>query len=224
MDNEKEFRKVHCLVLSFPMQSHINPILQFSKRLKYRGIDRITFVTTKFFLKSVKYFPADTFPVETISDGFDDGGAEKEKPQDYFNICRKAGSETLGQLIEKLRSSGSDVDCLIYDPFYQWALDVAKKYGLKAAMFFTQSNSVNNIYFHAYKGELKLPVSEAEIRIPGGLPPLEPADLPSFILEHGSDPVRSDMMIKQFRNVEMVDWIFVNTFYELEHEVRQPFV
>ncbi|KAK6158737.1 hypothetical protein DH2020_006051 [Rehmannia glutinosa] len=209
----------YCLVLPFPLQGHVNPMLQFSKRLNYKGITRITIAITKFFLKNAKDFPAASFSVETISDGFDDGGVEKVSPQEYYNRCWKSGSDTLTELLEKLRSSGSGVDCLIYDPFFPWALDVAKKFGLTAVMFFTQSNSVNNIYFHAYKGELKLPLSEPEIRIPGGLPVMKPGDFPSFIGEYESDPERTEMMLKQFRNVENVDWIFVNTFYELEQEL-----
>ncbi|KAH6836311.1 hypothetical protein C2S53_001177 [Perilla frutescens var. hirtella] len=219
MENVKQERNLHCLLLAFPLQGHVNPMLQFSKRLKHKGIARITLAVTKFFLKTANHFPSVSFPVETISDGFDDGGAGEVKPVEYYEICWKIGSETLAQLIERLRSSGSGVDCLIYDPFYPWALDVAKKLGLKAAMFFTQSNSVNLIYFHAYKRELVLPVTEAEIRIRGGLSALTREDLPSFIREYESDPEIAEMMIRQFRNVEMVDWIFVNTFYELEKEV-----
>ncbi|KAK6164248.1 hypothetical protein DH2020_001112 [Rehmannia glutinosa] len=215
---KQEGKSPHCLVLAFPLQGHVNPMLQFSKRLNYKGITRITIAVTKFFLKNAKDFPATSFPVETISDGFDNGGFEKVSPLEYYNRCWESGSDTLADLIEKLRSSGSGIDCLIYDPFFPWALDVAKKFGLMAAMFFTQSNSVNNIYFHAYKGELKLPISEPEIRIPGGLPVLKPGDLPSFIGEYESNPERSEFMLKQFRNVEKVDWIFVNTFYELEQE------
>ncbi|GFP81625.1 UDP-glycosyltransferase 74e2 [Phtheirospermum japonicum] len=222
MENAKpEQQKPHCLILPFPLQGHINPMLQFSKRLKHKGVTRVTIAVTRFFLKNAEHFPAASFPVETISDGFDDGGADKVGPEEYYHRCWETGSGTLAQLLEKLRSSGSNVDCLIYDPFFPWALDVAKKFGLMAAMFFTQSNSVNNIYFHAYKGDLKVPLSEAEIRVPGGLPVLRPADMPSFIGEYESDPERSEMMIKQFRNVDKVDWVFVNTFYELEQEVTE---
>lgn len=221
MEKAEDERNLHCLVLSFPLQGHVNPMLQFSKRLKHKGISRITLAVTKFFLKSLKNFPTDSFPVEAISDGFDDGGAGKIKPAEYYDICWRIGSETLAQLIERLRSSGSGVDCLIYDPFYPWAFDVAKKLGIKAAMFLTQSNSVNSIYFHACRGDLELPATAAEIRIPGGgLPALRREDLPSFVRDYESDPELFELMAKQFRNVEMVDWVFVNTFYELEKEVR----
>ncbi|KAL0393870.1 UNVERIFIED_CONTAM: UDP-glycosyltransferase 74G1 [Sesamum latifolium] len=219
MEPENEARKPHCLVLPFPLQGHVNPMLQFSKRLHHKRRARITLALTISFLKTAQDFPASSFPVETFSDGFDDGFDDKFGPEETYKRCWEVGSATLAQLVEKLRSSGSGVDCLIYDPFYPWALDVAKEFGLTAAMFFTQSNSVNSIYFHAHKGELPLPLPEAEVRIPGGLPALKPEDMPSFIRDYESDPVRSELMMKQFRNVEMVDWIFVNTFHELEQKV-----
>ncbi|XP_073135286.1 UDP-glycosyltransferase 74G1-like [Henckelia pumila] len=214
----KEEGRPHCLVLSFPLQGHINPMFQFSKRLKHAGIPRITLVTTKSFLKSVQNF---SHPVEAISDGFDDGVPESVSPEVFIGRCSEYGSRTLAELVEKLRSSGSPADCVIYDPFYPWVLDVAQKFGLMTAVFFTQPNSVNCIYFNAYTGELKLPVlMEDGIRIiPGGFPVLDRSDLPSFIQDHESDPKRSEIMSEQFRNVERVDWVFVNTFHHLEQEV-----
>ncbi|XP_073049230.1 mogroside I-E synthase-like [Primulina eburnea] len=216
---QNEQGKPHCLVLSFPLQGHINPMFQFSKRLKQTGIPKITLVTTKFFLKSVQNFPDACFPVETISDGFDDGGVEAVKPEEAYSRCSEYGSRTLAELVEKLRSSGSPADCVIYDPFYPWVFDVAEKFGLMTAIFFTQPNSVNCIYFNAYTRELKLPVMEDRIRIPGGFPVMDRSDLPSFIRDHESDPTRSEIMMEQFRNVQRVDWVFVNTFHQLEQEV-----
>ncbi|KZV51512.1 hypothetical protein F511_37367 [Dorcoceras hygrometricum] len=215
----KEGGGPHCLVLSFPLQGHINPMSQFSKRLKHAGIAKITLVTTKYFLKSVQNITDASFPVETISDGFDDGGAYDVAPGEAFRRCSEHGSRTLAELVEKLRSSGSPADCVIYDPFYPWVLDVARKFGLVTAMFFTQPNFVNCIYFNAYRGELKLPVMDDTIRIlPGGLPVLDRSDLPSFIQDYESDPQVSEIMMVQFRNVELVDWVFVNTFHQLEQQ------
>ncbi|KAI4356270.1 hypothetical protein L6164_000303 [Bauhinia variegata] len=41
MEEEKKQRQPHCLVLFFPAQGHINPMFQFSKRLKQKGV-RVT--------------------------------------------------------------------------------------------------------------------------------------------------------------------------------------
>uniref|UniRef100_A0A3Q7HK33 Uncharacterized protein n=1 Tax=Solanum lycopersicum TaxID=4081 RepID=A0A3Q7HK33_SOLLC len=38
--------KAHCLILPYPLQGHINPMLQFSKRLRSKRVE-ITIVTSK---------------------------------------------------------------------------------------------------------------------------------------------------------------------------------
>ena len=129
------------------------------------------------------------------------------------------GLETLGNLIEKLKSSGCSVDCVVYDAFLPWALDVAKKLGLVGAVFFTQSCTVNNIYYHVHQGMLKLPLSELKVAVPR-LFPLQACDLPSFVYLYGSYPTFFDLVVNQFSNIEKVDWVFCNTFYKLEEKVR----
>ena len=52
----------------------------------------------------------------------------------YLEQFWVVGSETLGNLIEKLKSSGCSVDCVVYDAFLPWALDVAKKLGFVGAV------------------------------------------------------------------------------------------
>ena len=43
----------HILVLPYPIQGHINPMLQFSKRLASKG-PRVTFVTTTVISESIQ--------------------------------------------------------------------------------------------------------------------------------------------------------------------------
>ena len=72
MEKEKRTHKAHCIVLPFPSQGHINPMLQFSKCLVHNGA-KVTLVATHFISKSLL---GDSGPIaiETISDGYDDGG------------------------------------------------------------------------------------------------------------------------------------------------------
>ena len=101
-----------------------------------------------------------------------------------------------------------------------WALDVAKKFGLVGAVFFTQSCAVHNIYYHVNKGLLKLPLSEAEILLPG-LPPVQPQDMPSFIYDLITYLAIIDMLVSQFYYVDKADWVLCNTLYELELVIKQ---
>jgi pathogen-inducible salicylic acid glucosyltransferase len=146
------------------------------------------------------------------------GIAQAESIHAYLERFRRVGSQTLAELIEKVSTSGCPINCVVYDPFVPWALDVAKKFGLLGAALFTQSCIVNNIYYHVHKGVLKVPLSETEILLPG-LPSLESQDMPSFIYDSVSYPAVFDMFMGQFTNLDQADWVFVNTFYELEQEV-----
>ena len=221
MELEKNAYRAHCLALTFPSQGHINPLLEFSKRLEHKGV-KVTLVATHFFSKTIHKEATTSIDLETISDGYDEGGrAQAESFKAYFESFQRVGSQTLAELLEKLSTSGCPVDCVVYDAFLPWALDVAKKFGLVGAAFFTQSCAVGNIYYHVYKGVLKVPLSETEILLPGS-PSLRAPDMPSFIYQFGiSNPVILDILGGQFSNIDKADWVLCNTFYELEQEVTK---
>ena len=112
---------------------------------------------------------------------------------------------------------------IIYDSVMPWVLDIAKDRGMVGACFFTHSCSVSAVVHHLGQGLLlRFPYEDdvAVVSLPA-LPPLEKRDLPSFpnlgpnfnlhyLVKHLTD---------QFSNLERVDWIFFNTFDELEAEV-----
>ncbi|CAK9168980.1 unnamed protein product [Ilex paraguariensis] len=157
--------------------------------------------------------------VETISDGFDEGGRKQaENSYVYLTKFEQVGSKTLVELVEKLRALGCPVDCIVYDAFIPWVLDVAKKCGLVGAAFFTQSCAVDNIYYHVYQGQLKFHGPGTKISVPG-LPPLEVSDLPSFICVPGSYPPVMKLVVNQLSNIDRADWVLYNTFHKLEEEV-----
>ncbi|KAL8521688.1 hypothetical protein ACS0TY_011992 [Phlomoides rotata] len=213
---EKEAPNSHCLILPFPIQGHINPMIQFSKRLSSKGV-RITIAATKNLLRTTHDFPTGSVFVDAISDGFDYGRSPDVSLEAYLDIFRRVGAESLSHLLDELKNKGFPVDCVIYDPFLPWGLVVAKKLGILAAPFFTQSSSVNVIYYSICKGQLKVPILEKEILV-AGLPALEISDVPSFVRDPTSHPGSFELTLSQFQNVEDADFVFVNSFYELEEE------
>ncbi|OIT05473.1 udp-glycosyltransferase 74f2 [Nicotiana attenuata] len=115
-DNMRVSYKAHSLVLPSPLVGHINPMLQFSKRLETKGI-KFTLVTTPYILKTMKKSYG-SIVIDTISDGYDDGGVAKaESNEVYLEKFKQVGSETLAKLIEKLERLGYKVGCLVYDAF-----------------------------------------------------------------------------------------------------------
>ncbi|KAM7521927.1 hypothetical protein LguiA_011829 [Lonicera macranthoides] len=212
--------KAQCLVIPFPTQGHINPMLQFSKRLQHKGIKVILAPTRYIYKTTVHSLTTDnSIIIDPISDGYDDfpGLSHVETIELYLSRYREVGSKTLAELIEKLASSGCPIDCLIYDSFLPWAFDVGKKFGLVGAVFFTMSCAVGNVFYHVFKGDLKLPLMGPKIVLPG-LAQMECSDMPSFVSDYGSYPAFLQMVVNQFSNVEKVDWVLCNTIYELEQE------
>lgn len=209
---------VHCLVLSFPAQGHINPMLQFSKLLQQEGI-KITLSTTIFFGNKLHKLPP-SITLETISDGFDSGGFSEAKSfRAYLDHFLQVGPQNLEKLIERLGRTNNPIDCVIYDAFYPWVLDVTKKLGIVGVPFLTQNAGVNSIYYHVLVGKLRVPLDVEEVSLPE-LPRLRRRDLPSFLLNYEKDPTFLDLAVDQFSNLDQADWILCNSFYELDQEVN----
>ncbi|KAL4631959.1 hypothetical protein ACB092_04G017200 [Castanea dentata] len=214
---ENKAYRGHVLALPYPRQGHINPLLQFSKRLVSKGL-KATVATTLFIHNTMQLPSSSSLQFDTISDGYDEGGfAQAGSIHAYLNRMETIGSKTLADLIIKNKNTANPIDCIIYDPFLPWALEVAKKFGIFGAAFFTQTCAVNFIYYHVHRGLLKLPITSTPISIPG-LPVLELEDMPSFISVPGSCPAYFEMVLNQFSNSDKADAVLVNTFYELEPE------
>ncbi|KAJ4958570.1 hypothetical protein NE237_025681 [Protea cynaroides] len=218
MEKEEGAHHAHVLVVTMPIQGHINPMLHFSKRLHSKGL-RVTLAISKSLAKSMH---AQTGPlrVETFSDGYDNGFQKGDKFEDYFETFRLVGSESIADLIKKQESLGDPITCVVYDSVFPRFLDVAKKLGLIAAAFFTQSCAVSFVYYHVQQGLLTVPVTAGPINSIPGLPLLAITDLPSFVsVNDGPYAAMLTLVVSQFCNIDKADWILFNSFDKLEQEV-----
>ncbi|CAJ2647665.1 unnamed protein product [Trifolium pratense] len=210
---------VHVLVIPYPAQGHISPLIQFAKRLVSKGI-KTTFATTHYTVKSIT---APNISVEPISDGFDESGFSQANDVELFLTSFKSnGSKTVSNLIHKYQKTSTPITCIVYDSFLPWALDVAKKHEIYGAAFFTNSAAVCNIFCRIHHGLIEIPVKVDDLPlIVPGIPPLNCRDLPSFIRFPESYPAYMAMKLSQFSNLNLADWMFVNTFQALEGEVMK---
>ncbi|KAK4435689.1 Limonoid UDP-glucosyltransferase [Sesamum alatum] len=74
----------------------------------------------------------------------------------YLARFKEFGSRSLKQALVRLADSGRPVDCIVFDPILPWVLDVAKELGMVAVAFFKHACAVDQIYYHVYKGDLKV--------------------------------------------------------------------
>ncbi|KAM4105715.1 hypothetical protein ACB094_04G013300 [Castanea mollissima] len=210
-------KETHILLFSYPVQGHINPMLQFSKRLASKGL-RVTFVTTTSIGNSMQALPSQSINVDVISDGSEEA-EDAESIDASLERYKLHVSQSLPKLIEKHYSSRYPPKILVYDSVMPWALEIARKIGIDGVPFFTQSCVVNAIYYHANDGVIQMPIEEgASISLPS-IPSLGFDDLPSFLCNKGLYPALQKLVLNQFSNFQEANWLLCNTFNELENEV-----
>ena len=192
-------------------------MLQFSKRLATMGA-RVTLVTTSIIRNSMQALQgASSVNIETISDG-SEGDENLENLIATLDRFKVIVSQSLSEYIEKLNSSKYPPKFIVYDCVLPWALDLAKKYGLDGAPFFTQSCAVNVIYYHLKQGTIRLPIEGPTVSLPS-LPKLTINDISSFLSNPSSYPALLNLVMDQFSNLLEARWLFFSSFMDLELEV-----
>ncbi|KAL2939234.1 UDP-glycosyltransferase 74F2 [Bienertia sinuspersici] len=210
--------KPHVVVVPYPSQGHINPLLQFAKRLASKDV-KATLATTEHTLSSISVL--EDVAVEPISDGLvNDGSPQAGSENAFLESFRSNGSSSLARLIENHQNTAFPVTCVVYDAFLPWALDVAKEYGILGAAFFTNSAAVCAIFCCVSHGLIGLPLKSGEVEcaLPK-MPLFKGNDLPTFLRKPESYPAYLAMKLSQFSNLDLADWVFCNSFEDLEVEV-----
>ncbi|PUZ71565.1 hypothetical protein GQ55_2G323300 [Panicum hallii var. hallii] len=210
---------IHVLLLSYPAQGHINPLLQLGKRLAtHRGV-RCTLAVTRYVLGQSKP-QTGAVHVAAYSDGCDTGGYEEAGDAEaYLSRLESAGSASLDELLRAESAGGRPVRAVVYDSFLMWAPRVARRHGAACAAFFTQACVVNVAYAHAWAGQMDLPVAPGKAlpELPGLPAGLGTADFPTFLTEpDGGCLAYLDLVLQQCQGFEVADHVLVNSFYELE--------
>ncbi|KAL8048585.1 hypothetical protein ABFX02_07G075500 [Erythranthe guttata] len=220
----------HVLLVTFPVQGHINPSLQFAKRLTAMGI-KVTFATSLYARRRMSRTAAGlpkgvTFAA--FSDGYDDGfNPGNDDAGKYMTEIRSRGSQSLRDTILAAAEQGCPVTQLVYTLLLPWAPEVAREFHVPSALLWIQPATVLNIYYYYFNGygdEIAANSNDAtwQIQFPG-IPALNfsKRDLPSFILPSSSD--KHSVELPSFKEqLETLDAektkpkVLVNTFEALE--------
>ncbi|KAL7219773.1 hypothetical protein ACSBR2_012773 [Camellia fascicularis] len=91
---------VHChiLLLTFPAQGHINPSLQFAKRLVSMGV-HVTFATSLSAQRRMTAGTPEGLKFVAFSDGYDDGFKPGDDIQHYYSQMKKNSSRIIRDII-----------------------------------------------------------------------------------------------------------------------------
>ncbi|KAK9101506.1 hypothetical protein Scep_024936 [Stephania cephalantha] len=223
--------KKHYVVVSFPIQGHLNPALHFAKHLASLGAE-VTFVTSSYgyrrILKNAMNLPnspTSATATSTLADGssitfapFDDGCKEdlSTDTKEKVSELKRIGSQALANVIQTFKQELRPVTCLIHTPLLSWAAKVARDLGVSSAMLWTQAATVFAICHYFYNGykEQILEVhnnsgdASCLVELPG-LPKLTCRDLPAFFLPSDAQSLTVAAM-------------FEEQFESLKQEISKP--
>ncbi|KAF7803068.1 UDP-glycosyltransferase 83A1-like [Senna tora] len=138
----------HILVLPYPAQGHVIPLMQLSHELVKHGI-KITFVNTDFNHKQIMKALAakgeevrSEIRLTSIPDGLEDGISRNCLEMLTESICQVMPKE-LEMLIKEINQSDSvKISCVVADVSMAWALEVAEKMGIQRVAFWPASASL----------------------------------------------------------------------------------
>nr|BAF75879.1 glucosyltransferase [Dianthus caryophyllus] len=225
---EEDKQKPHFLLVTFPAQGHINPALEFAKRLLRAGVDvtLATSVSGNRCLEKAKVPEGLRFAA--FSDGYDDGF----RPNDdsvltYMSKFKQNGSRSLADVLNKARDEGKKVTCLAYTLLLPWAAEVAREFHVPSALLWIQPAAVFDVYYYYFRGYGDV-IKECEnnpswsINLPNLPFTLRTRDLPSFLLPSTPLPYTFAVptFLEQIEELEKEETptILVNTFEALEVE------
>ena len=141
---------VHVLLVSYPAQGHITPLLRLANLLASTGL-LVTFSTTKDGGSSIRKASKNIDEATPVGDGmirfefFDDGLVQnndgQERPSLDYKVAQVAlhGTEAVTRIVKKHEREGRPVACLINNPFVPWVSDIAETLNIPNAVLWVQS-------------------------------------------------------------------------------------
>ncbi|KAI3965526.1 hypothetical protein MKX01_029433 [Papaver californicum] len=223
----------HFIVISFPAQGHLNPTLQFAKRLMRTGA-HVTYFTT--LLAHKRMLESSSNPNTSnihgltyapFSDGYDDGfKGGLEEAEHFLSEMERRGSRALRELIQSAHDDGGSgsVTCIIYAILVPWVAEVARDLQIPSFLLWIQPAMVFDIYYYYYNGYKDVISNNNNdplypINLPN-LPLLTCKDIPSFFLSTNLYSWALSLFEKQFEIFDQGESkpikVLVNTFDELE--------
>ncbi|EYU18466.1 hypothetical protein ABFS82_02G058400 [Erythranthe guttata] len=232
--------KPHAVLIPYPAQGHIAPVLKLAKLLHARGFF-VTFVNTEFNHSRLvrargpeSVSGLEDFQFKTIPDGLP--FSDKDSTQDIPQLCdslRKNGLPPFLDLIKNLNESTEcpKVSCIVSDGVMSFTLDAAEQLGIPEVVFFT--TSACGFMGYCNYGELVtrglFPLKDESQITNGfldtvldwvpGMKKIRLRDFPSFVRTTDPEDIMVNYNILQTKNATRAKAVIINTFDELEAEV-----
>nr|QEA68973.1 UGT75W1 [Panax ginseng] len=221
--------KKHFLLLSLPVQSHINPTLQLAKILTRSGAN-VTYATTTTGLGRLGALPTiDGLSYATFSDGKEHNGTLIL--DDYLAVLKRVAPQSVTKLLQDLSTKGTPVTFIVYTVVLPWVAEVARDINLPSAFLFIQCATAFSIFHRFFNSQDGLhdgvhDISpDVSVQLPG-LPLFTCKDIPDFVFRHNQ--YYSSMVPVLQEHIQTLEkdpnpFVLVNTFDALEGDIIKSF-
>ncbi|KAI3947517.1 hypothetical protein MKW92_000837 [Papaver armeniacum] len=221
-------KQPHVLVLPWPAQGHVMPMMQVSQKLVDLGV-QVTFAITESLHKQL---------LANLSSSLKEGVRNDlnririvSRPEGLEYQNQEKASDYLEELVMKINeeinggNNGEEkVSCVIADAGVYWAYEPAKKMGLKIAMFCPTSLAVTAMTLHIPKlieagiiDENGTPLKQEMIKISPALPEINIDDfLWIRTYDQGMGKLLFHMGFSISKSIKLADWVLCNSFDKLE--------
>ncbi|KAL3502404.1 hypothetical protein ACH5RR_036853 [Cinchona calisaya] len=223
----KYFRRASKVILvPYPAQGHITPMLKFASALVSHGLEPVVVVPEFIHCRiSSQIHSIDGILCKSIPDGLDEGS-----PHDFFTIETSMEKimpfhleKLLLQLDDQDQQDGrrSVVACMIVDLLASYAIDVANRCGVKVAGFWPAMlatyrliAAVPDMLDAGIISETGCPLQEAPICVTPGQPSISAAELPWLIGTKAGKTSRFKFWTRTMDRSKTLRWLLVNSFLE----------
>ncbi|KAJ8494017.1 hypothetical protein OPV22_015738 [Ensete ventricosum] len=224
----------HALLLPYPAQGHVVPLMALAHCLVDRGF-KVTFVNTEFnharlvaALADMEQAASGRIQLVSVPDGLDpeDSGARSNIGKLTAGLL-KAIPPCLEELIRRSGDAGDQISCVIADQGMAWALEVAKKMGVRAAAFWPASAavlatmlSIPELIKRGVIDANGLPMAEGVFDLGPGVLPMNTAYLGwNHLGDRTTQPMLFNYIFNNARATAAADFLLCNSFQELEAPV-----
>ncbi|XP_057756697.1 UDP-glycosyltransferase 83A1-like [Arachis stenosperma] len=223
----------HVLVIPFPAQGHVNPLMHLSHKLVQHGC-KVTFVNTEFIHKRVlsamnKNVNLEGSKVElaSIPDGLGPEEDRNDLPALALAILRTmpCALENLIRDIDSIDGGSNRVTAIVSDLNMAWALEIAHKLGIKGALInpssaavFALQDNMQKLIDDGIMDANGLPIKKGKFQLSPEMPIMDTDNTPwcNNFGDLTSQKTIYYYISKMMQHSHLTDWWLSNTTSELE--------